>query len=33
VMYERKLLTIDEAEMIKEANAEQVALLERAGLH
>jgi len=32
VMRERKLLTIDEAQMIAEANAEQKALLERAGL-
>jgi cytosine/adenosine deaminase-related metal-dependent hydrolase len=32
VMYERKLLTIDEAETITEANREQEALLKRAGL-
>ena len=33
VMRERKLLTIDEARMIAEANEEQKALLERAGLN
>ena len=33
VMQERKLLTIDEAQMIDEANAEQEALIERAGLN